>query len=59
MLFKKKHKTRLVYGVFVVKDNQQLLAGLYQDERNAGQCAKVMRETTRLRTIIRSVGIDF
>lgn len=59
MLFKKKHKTRLIYGVFVVKDNQRYLVGLYKDERNAGQCAKGVRENTNLRAIIRSIGIDF
>ena len=57
MLFKRKRK--LVYGVFVVKDNREMLAGLYKDKRNAGQCAKVMRENTKWRTSIRSVGIDF
>lgn len=59
MLFKKKHKTRLVYGVFAVKDNQKYLVGLYQDERNARQCAKGVRENTNLRAITRSIGIDF
>lgn len=57
MLFKRKRK--IVFGVFVYnKNNEERLAGLYKDERNAGQCAKVMRNTG-WRTIIRSVGVDF
>lgn len=57
MLFKRKRKT--IYGVFVYnKKEEERLAGLYKDERNAGDCARAMREagfTTR----IRSVGLDF
>lgn len=57
MLFKRKRK--IVFGVFVYnKKDEERLAGLYKDERNAGDCAKTMRKagfTTR----IRQVGLDF
>lgn len=57
MLFKRKRK--IVFGVFVYnKKDEERLAGLYKSERNAGDCARAMREggfTTR----IRQVGLDF
>lgn len=57
MLFKRKRK--IVFGVFVYnKKNEEKLAGLYKDERNAGYCAKTMREGG-FNTRIRSVGLDF